>query len=237
MRFSLSRSLKLTALAGASLLLLGGCSLSDSLQPPETAPPPGMVTIPGGSFLTGSEEFPGDPDVGQLRTAEVRAFYIDVTEVSNAEVLAVWPEHTYPEGEDHKPATGLAFEQVVEVLSRMDKRLPSKLEWEKAARGEDGRIFPWGNEPVYENRAHVGVPNSKDWGEDACPWGQMVEVTANAAGASPYGLLNTVGNAWEFVGDPPTKTRPYHMIKGGAYGYRPQYNRLDTVSYEQPGVT
>ena len=70
-----------------------------------------------------------------------------------------------------------------------------------------------------------------------CGWGQLLEVNALEDGASPYGLLNTLGNAWEWVGDEPTSARPYHQIKGGAYGYSEQYNRLDNVSFDQPGAT
>lgn len=199
-----------------------------------------MVYIQAGEFKTGSEKLAADPDVGELRTVSIPAFYIDKTEVSNAQVKAVWPEHLYPKGEDNKPATGLPFDKVVEVLALMDKRLPTALEWEKAARGTDGRAFPWGNDPKTEGRAHVGKPKEdKNHGQEghSCSWGQLVDVTAFPEGASPYGLLNTVGNAWEFVGDEPTEQRPYHIIKGGAFGYTAQYNRLDGVSFEQPGQT
>jgi formylglycine-generating enzyme required for sulfatase activity len=192
-----------------------------------------MVYIPGGTFLTGSEELASDPTVGPLKKVSIPAFYIDRTEMSNAQVLAVWPEHTFPEGLENHPATGLSYEQTVEVLARAGKRLPTGLEWEKAARGTDGRIYPWGNEAEFENRAHVGTPRE----DSTCGWGQLVEVTALEEGAGPYGLLNTLGNAWEWVADPPTSTRPYHSIKGGAYGYPAHNNRLDSVSFEQPGAT
>lgn len=192
-----------------------------------------MVYVPAGEFLTGSEEFHSDPSVGPLRTVTIPAFFIDKTEVSNAEVKKVWPEHSFPEGQENHPATGLSWEQSVDVLAKMGKRLPSQLEWEKAARGTDGRIYPWGSEPEFEGRAHVGTPRE----QPSCGWGVLVEVTANPEGASPYGLLNTLGNAWEWVCDPPTRNRPYHLIKGGAYGYSIQYQRLDNVSFEQPGAT
>jgi len=168
-----------------------------------------------------------------LRTVSIPAFYIDRTEVSNAQINAVWPEHRFPEGDDQQPATGLSWNQSVEVLARLNKRLPTALEWEKAARGTDGRVFPWGNDPDYTNRAHVGTPRENP----SCGWGQLQPVTALEAGASPFGLLNTVGNAWEWVSDKPTSERPYHLIKGGAYGYPNHHNRLDNVSFEQPGAT
>jgi len=193
----------------------------------------GMVYIPAGEFMTGSERFADDPSVGPLRKVSLPAFFIDRTEMSNAQVKAVWSDHQFPKGEENYPAVGLSWNQAVEVLARVDKRLPSALEWEKAARGTDGRIYPWGNEPVFEGRAHVGTPRENP----TCGWGQLLEVTALEDGAGPFGLLNTLGNAWEWVGDEPTSARPYHLIKGGAYGYSEQYNRLDNVSFEQPGAT
>lgn len=198
-----------------------------------------MVYVPGGEFLTGSEKYASDPDIGPLRKVYVGPFFIDKTEVSNAEVKKVWPEHKIFPGQSNMPATELSWNQTVEVLSRMGKRLPTSLEWEKAARGEDGRTYPWGNEAVFAGRAHVGKPQEHKEHEDhqSCSWGQMKEVTSNRLGASPYGLLNTVGNAFEWVGDPPTEQRPYHLIRGGAFGYPEHHNRLDTVTLEQPGST
>lgn len=221
--------------------MTSGCNRVASSPPPEeVTPPEGMVYVPAGEFLTGSEKLAGDPDVGPLRKVQVGAYYIDKTEVTNAQVKAVWPNHLYPEGADNLPATGLPFSKVEEVLALMGKRLPTHLEWEKAARGTDGRIYPWGNEPEFADRAHVGKPG-QDQGHGSeghsCSWGQLVAVDSFPAGASPYGLLNTLGNAWEFVGDEPTETRPYHIIKGGAYGYSEQYIRLDGVAFEQPGQT
>ena len=192
-----------------------------------------MAYIPAGEFQTGSSELSGDPDVGPLRTVSIPAFYIDKTEMSNAQVQALWPEHTFAAGLENHPAIGLSWDRAVEVLARAGKRLPTGLEWEKAARGTDGRIFPWGNEAEFTNRAHVGTPRENP----SCGWGELREVTAFTEGASPYGLLNTLGNAWEWISDEPTTARPYHSIKGGAYGYSRQYIRLDNVSYEQPGAT
>lgn len=192
-----------------------------------------MAYIPGGEFFTGSTDLASDPSVGPLRKVSIPAFFIDKTEMSNAEVKKLKPQHSFPPGAENQPATALSWNEAVEVLALANKRLPSSLEWEKAARGTDGRIYPWGNEAEFEGRAHIGTPRENT----SCGWGHLMDVTANEAGKSPFGLLNTVGNAWEWVSDEPTKQRPYHSIKGGAYGYPSHYNRLDNVTFEQPGAT
>jgi iron(II)-dependent oxidoreductase len=229
----------MAAILAGPMLALACASRPDSVPATEVLAPEGMVYIPGGEFTTGSEKNSFEPDIGPLRKVYVGPFFIDKTEVSNAQVKKVWPQHLVLPNQGDKPATALSFNQTVDVLSRMGKRLPTSLEWEKAARGEDGRIYPWGNEAHFEGRAHVGKPGQHPEHKkgDSCGWGQLVAVTSYPDGASPYGLLNTVGNAFEWVGDQPTSQRPYHMIRGGAYGYPSHYNRLDSVTYEQPGAT
>ena len=219
---------------GFTLCLFPGCH-QDHTSPPasQVTAPDGMIYIPGGKFLTGSVKLADDPNIGPLREVSIPAFFIDKTEMSNAQVKAVFPEHTFIPGTENAPATALSYNQTVEVLARLGKRLPSSLEWEKAARGTDGRIYPWGNDPNYQGLAHVGTPRENT----SCGWGHLVDVDSYPEGASPFGLLNTLGNAWEWVSDEPTKARPYHSIKGGAYGYPAHQNRLDNVSYEQPGAT
>jgi formylglycine-generating enzyme required for sulfatase activity len=73
------------------------------------------------------------------------------------------------------------------------KRLPTSREWEKAARGTDGRKFPWGDEA---DPARANVSDSKN-----AKAGSLVRVTAFETGASPFHAVNMVGNAWEFVNE------------------------------------
>ena len=225
----------------ATTLLIGPVlSVACLSGPPEPAvlrsPPPGMVFVPGGEFTTGSERYSSDPDVGPLRKVTIGPFFIDRTEVSNSEVKKVWPKFEFAVGDEDLPAVGLSWNESVEILALMDKRLPTSLEWEKAGRGTDGRVYPWGAEASFENRAHVGTPREPS-ATKQCRWGELVAVTANPSGASPYGAINMVGNVFEWMGDEPTSQRPYHLIRGGAYGYPAHHNRLDTITYEQPGAT
>lgn len=190
-----------------------------------------MVLVPGGPFLTGSDDPEADEAVGPLREASVPSFYIDETEVTNAEVKAVDPGYEFPEGREHHPATGLTRAEAAAILSKMGKRLPTALEWEKAARGTDGRSFPWG----FENRegvAHVGdVTQGCRLESGLAPVGSYPE------GASPYGCLDMVGNAWEWVSDDAPGKPVRHLIRGGAYGYPQRHNRVYGYGLEDPGVT
>jgi serine/threonine-protein kinase len=150
-----------------------------------------MVLVKGGPALLGTDDKPAD----------VNAFYIDKTEVTNASYLkfcrqtghAVWP--SMPQAPADDPVVNVSFDDAAAYAQWANKRLPTANEWEKAARGAAGQKFPWGNE-WRDDAANIPLDKS------ARKTARLVPVGSLASGASPYGALNMVGNAWEWVDAP-----------------------------------
>src|SRR5579863_687965 len=178
-----------------------------------------MVLVPEGAFLFGKEK----------QSVTVPAFYIDKTEVTNEAYARFCAEKHRPmppgaEGErPEDPIVDVTFLEAQEFAKWAGKRLPATQEWEKAARGTDGRLYPWGNDPGSPPPANIGNPKG------------VMQVNSNPAGASPYGAVNMVGNVWEWVDEsaqpsaraienlakvmqpPPTSTEVWFMIRGESY--------------------
>ena len=196
------------------------------------APPPeGMVFVPPGEFLLGSNRPEADHTERPQRRAFVRAFYIDKHEVTNAEFKRFAASHTYPEGRDDWPVVKVNKAAAEAYAVWAGKRLPTSVEWEKAARGADGRQYPWGDafDPA---KANLGG------GESLMPVGSF------PSGASPYGAMDMAGNAWEWVADvyrdnhwPGTGNIERGIIRGGAYAYPAHQGRTCYIGFEGQNLT
>jgi formylglycine-generating enzyme required for sulfatase activity/predicted Ser/Thr protein kinase len=156
--------------------------------PPVLATPTGeMVLVPAGEFLFGPEK----------QKAFTGAFYVDRTEVSyrayaqfcRAKGLRLPPG--YSEARLNYPVADITVEEARQYAAWANKRLPTPAEWEKAARGTDGRTYPWGEQADPE-RANVS-DNRSLMVHAAMP------VDSFKTGASPWGALNMTGNVAEFV--------------------------------------
>lgn len=187
-------------------LLFSACSTNPTTAEPETSrvsESDGMtlVFIPEGEFLMGSADSDPDaaPDEKPQHPVYVDAFWIDQTEVTNgmymrcveAEVcsLPVLPGSEIIQ-KPNQPVQGLAWTQSVEYCEWVGRRLPTEAEWEKAARGTDGRLYPWGDELPEEPAANFDFH-----------FEGFTNVGRFAEGASPYGVMDMAGNVWEWTAD------------------------------------
>lgn len=153
------------------------------------------VFIPGGDFLMGSTL---ETDEQPEHTVTVTSFWISQTEITNAqygrcvEAGECTPPHNSdwetPERADF-PVTHLDWGQASTYAHWAGGHLPTEAQWEKAARGTDGRTFPWGNEGA--DAQHLNFNSSQG----------PVAVGSYPAGASPYGVLDMAGNVEEWVAD------------------------------------
>ena len=161
-----------------------------------------MVLVPAGEFVMGSDK--GDEDEAPVHRVYLNAFYIDKFEVTNGRfakyVEAIQSEP--PWGFTDKETPLIHAERPVRWVNWMDamgyclwsgKRLPTEAEWEKAARGTDERVYPWGNDPPTPVHAVYGLKESG---------AETVSVIGNHhMGQSPYGVQDLAGNLYEWVMD------------------------------------
>jgi formylglycine-generating enzyme required for sulfatase activity len=163
-----------------------------------------MVLIPAGPFIMGGGEGSEFDEMPQ-HNVYVSAFYMDKYEVTNENYQRFirgtqYHPQTIPFFQDDvsllfgpkQPAVGVSWDDALTYCKWSEKRLPTEAEWEKAARGEDGRVWPWGNSFVSGNANILG---DEDGYKYTAPVGSF------EAGRSPYGLYDMAGNAAEWVSD------------------------------------
>lgn len=165
------------------------------------AAPDGMVYVPGGAFMLGRDD--GVTDERPAHEVNLRPFFIDRYEVTREQYRDFvgatghrapknWLNGMYPRGTVHWPVTGVTWSDATAYASWAGKRLPTEEEWELAARGADGRLYPWGNQWRRADDVAAGA-NASDTSA-----GHLIDVGASK-GASPFGAYDMVGNAWEWT--------------------------------------
>jgi iron(II)-dependent oxidoreductase len=199
--------------------------------------PPGFVYVPGGECVLGSNDKDADEGSQPEYRRFIPSFYIGRLEVSEAEWKRFRPAHIVAPGRENFPITNLQRSDVIAYCRWVGGYLPSDEEWEKAARGTDGRRYPWGNsfDPA---RCNLKGPRPPV-GECAVPGERrgLRPVGGYAAGASPYGALQMSGNAWEWVMGDYRGNPQQHIIRGGAFGYSERDARTYHRGLEGAGVT
>jgi len=185
-----------------------------------------MVKVAGGPFTMGDDE--GEPDERPAHEVRVKGFWIDRTEVTFrqydrcvSEGYCRVPTVAGRVKDKRLPVTGVNWFDAMDYCKWAGKRLPTEAEWEKAARGTDGRNYPWGEKP------DCTLANFRE-----CEIGHPLPVGTYPGGASPCGALDMAGNVWEWVADwydpryyktsPRTDPRgpaagKYRVVRGGSW--------------------
>lgn len=180
-------------------------------QPDPKTPPSGMAYVPGGEFMMGSDT--GDEYSRPAHKVTVKPFFMDITEVTNEEYKKFidatnhkappgWIGTMFPNGHARHPVTGVDWNDANAFATWAKKRLPTEAEWEFAARGTDGRIYPWGNE--WKNEC-ANANNQR----------QGTQEVKTARCPSPFEIYDMAGNAWEWTNDD-AKAFPGGKEFGGA---------------------
>lgn len=212
--------------------------LLDTEQPDSDTIYDGMVEVPAGMFLYGcnkavdNECFENEKPV---KTVYMPLFRIDKYEVTVAEYKSciaagacnnddIDKPHYYtdsPEyslcdigddGKDDHPANCITWDGAKAYCDWNGKRLPTNVEWEKAARGTDGRKYPWGNDPVSCAQAVIYEKEGLGYG---CGENSSWPVGSKEAGKSPYGAYDMIGNVWEWADD--DEGTGAYCLRGGSW--------------------
>lgn len=163
-----------------------------------------MVLVPAGEFYFGPDRVKLTlPDYYIDRFPVTNAEYKKFVEATGAPEPTHWRRGAWPEGKADHPVVNVTWEQAAAYADWVGKRLPTEEEWEKAARGTDGREWPWGSS---FDSSRCNTNESGIW--DTTPVGKY-----SPAGDSPCGAADMAGNVWEWVGGKPSPLRM--PLRGG----------------------
>jgi len=194
----------------AALVVIAAGIAAWMMRSPSAPVIPGMVYMPSGTFLAGESKKPTD----------LAAFFIDETEVSNADFCKTMGCSVDP-GQENLPKVGITVADARSYAQKIGKRLPTSLEWERAVRGTQGALFPWGDQ---KDTSKANVSDNPAASHALMPVRSMT---------GP--VFNIIGNAWEMVdgtvtpsatavamfaavmNPPATAQEPWITMRGGAF--------------------
>jgi serine/threonine-protein kinase len=212
-----------------------------------------QVYVPAGEFTMGASS--GSPAVQPVHKVTLDAFWIDQTEVTNAmyALCVTAGACQLPSSKnsntrasyygdvqfDNYPVIYVNWTKAQAYCSWAGRRLPTEAEWEKAARGTDGRTYPWGESAPDATLLNFNNPSK----------GDTTEVGKYPSGASPYGALDMAGNVSEWVNDwfdssyyakSPAENPPgpasgqFHILRGGSWFYEAANVSATSKAWDEP---
>jgi formylglycine-generating enzyme required for sulfatase activity/tRNA A-37 threonylcarbamoyl transferase component Bud32 len=209
-------TLAVAALAVTPMLRRGG-NAGSGRKSIAVVTPAGMTLVPQGTYAL----FGGTcPNCLPAQRIVVDSFFIDSTEVT----VDAYRQHAKvpakASADGRLPVTYVMWQEAADYCKARDSlaRLPTEREWEAAARGSDGRVYPWGSD---WDTARVNAEHAS---------GHLVAVRSFAGGASPAGAFDMIGNAWEWTSTPGPASkdgRRQYVLRGGAYDTR----RADATAF------
>jgi len=189
------------------------------------------IEIEGSNWIGLDVQYPWEdaPRRGHRHLLSMKPFYIDRYPVTNADFkkfldathyhprddhnfLKDWHNGNYPQGWANKPVTWVSLEDARAYAAWAGKRLPHEWEWQYAAQGADGRLYPWGK--AWDARAVPAPYKGRDLPGPA-------DVDAHPAGASAFGVMDMTGNVWQWTDEYVDEHTRAAILRGGSY-YQPQ---------------
>jgi formylglycine-generating enzyme required for sulfatase activity len=177
----------------------------------ENEAPNGMLRVNGGTFVMGRDRG-GEEDEHPAHRVTIKSFDLDIFEVTVADymkcvkagVCRMYREDaakTFKAGDDARyrgpkqPVSGVSWDDASTYCKYVAKRLPTEAEWERAARGDDDRTYPWGNDAPDPKKHGCFQHGGGPVGQPTCDVGSFPEAKG------PYGHLDLGGNVWEWTQD------------------------------------
>ena len=177
----------------------------------------GLVYVPAGAFLAGPSKVTKQLDgffIGRYEVSHIEyAYFLQAT---HGEAPPDWKNGQYPRGQDEYPVGNVTWAEANGYAQWLGLRLPTDLEWERAARGTDGRTFPWGNK-FERHFANIHVPPPPGT-KGPAPAPRVVHVNRGTVKGFPFPLYHIVGNVREWTSTQPPGEKSYYVVGGSAAG-------------------